>query len=443
MLIQFTANNYLSFKEEIKFSLVASSLKDRKIDDDLVIFNPIQNNKLRLLKSAVIYGANASGKSNFINAIRFYRNFISNSSKAMQVDDKIDVEHYKLNSECDNEPSVFEAIFLYKEIQYRYGFAVTEKKIESEWLYMKEIKPKAKEIELFFREDNTFPVIHDKFSIGKDLVNKKMVRANALLLSVAAQFNDLIATDVFHWLNSFNSISGLQEDGYKSYTISKLDDPTYRQRIIDFTKFADLGIDDLKVIHGSVSEVNPRDDSPEELDNEMKTAFLGKPVSSLVSFHQKFDKDLNETELVMFPFYQNESMGTRKYFGLAGPILDTLDNGKILVIDELDSKLHPLLTEKIISLFNSKETNPKNAQLVFTSHDTNLLSSQLFRRDQIWFAHKNRYGATTMYSLAEYKEAVRNDASFEKNYLEGKYGAVPSFKNFKKLFTPKNNLNNG
>lgn len=443
MLIQFTANNYLSFKEEIKFSLVASSLKDKKVEDDLVIFNPIQNNKLRLLKSAVIYGANASGKSNFISAIRFYRNFISNSSKAMQVDDKIDVEHFKLNSECDNEPSVFEAIFLYKEIQYRYGFAVTEDKIESEWLFMKEIKPKAKEIELFFREDNTFPIIHDKFSIGKDLVNKKMVRANALLLSVAAQFNDLIATDVFHWLNSFNSISGLQEDGYKSYTISKLDDPTYRQRIIDFTKFADLGIDDLKVIHGNVSEVNPRDDSPEELDNEMKKAFLGKPVSSLVSFHQKFDKDLNETELVMFPFYQNESMGTRKYFGLAGPILDTLDNGKILVIDELDSKLHPLLTEKIISLFNSKETNPKNAQLVFTSHDTNLLSSQLFRRDQIWFTHKNRYGATTMYSLAEYKEAVRNDASFEKNYLEGKYGAVPSFKNFKKLFTPKNNLNNG
>jgi AAA15 family ATPase/GTPase len=443
MLIQFTANNYLSFKEEIKFSLVASSLKDKKVGDDLVIFNPIQNNKLRLLKSAVIYGANASGKSNFISAIRFYRSFISNSSRATQVDDKIDVENYKLNSECDNEPSVFEAIFLIYGKQYRYGFAVTEDKIESEWLYLKEIKPKAKEIELFFREENTFPNVHDKFAIAKDLVNKQMVRPNALLLSVAAQFNDPIAAEIFHWIGNFNSISGLKEDGYKSYTVSKLNHPIDGQRIINFTKFADLGIDDLKVIQGNISEVNPSENSPEVLNNEVKKAFIGKPVNSLVSFHQKFDKDLKETELVMFPFYKNESMGTQKYFSLAGPILDTLDNGKILVIDELDSKLHPLLTEKIISLFNSKETNPKNAQLIFTSHDTNLLSSQLFRRDQIWFTHKNRYGATTMYSLAEYKEAVRNDASFEKNYLEGKYGAVPSFKNFKKIFTQKNNSNNG
>jgi AAA15 family ATPase/GTPase len=443
MLIQFTANNYLSFKEEIKFSLVASNLKDKKVEDDLVIFNPIENNNLRLLKSAVIYGANASGKSNFISAIKFYRTFISNSSIATQVDDKIDVENYKLNSECDNEPSVFESIFLWKEIQYRYGFAVNENKIECEWLYMKETKPRSREIELFFRDGSTFPTIHDKLAIAKDLVNKQMVRSNALLLSVAAQFNDPIAIEVFHWLKNLNIISGLKEDGYKSYTVKKLDDPTYRQRIIDFTKFADLGIDDLKVIQGNITDVNPRENSPEELNNDLKKNLLGKSVSSLVSFHQKFDRELKETELVMFPFYKSESTGTQKYFSLAGPILDTLDNGRILFIDELDSKLHPLLTEKIISLFNSKKTNPKNAQLIFTSHDTNLLSSQLFRRDQIWFAHKNRYGATAMYSLAEYKEAVRNDASFEKNYLEGKYGAVPSFKNFDKLFTHKNDLNNG
>ncbi len=433
MLIEFKVGNYLSFKEEQTFSLVASKLKDKRVDDDTVIFNPLKSEKLRLLKSAVVFGANASGKSNFIQAIQFFRNFIANSSKGTQVEEAIDVMNYKLSTETENDPSTFEVIFLWKQIQYRYGFAVTTKKVEAEWLYTKELKPKAKETEIFFREEDKYTTLHEKFAIGKDIVQKQMVRSNALLLSVSAQFNEPISTEIFHWLSSLNAISGLRDERYTAYTLSKLSDPLYRQRIIDFTKYADLGIDDIQVVQGTIKDVEPGDNTPETAE-VLKKVLVGKQinVNSLFSFHKKFDANFKERESVQFIFDKSESHGTKKYFSLAGPILDTLDNGKILVIDELDSKLHPLLTQKIISLFNSVETNPHNAQLIFTAHDTNLLSVHLFRRDQIWFTQKDRYGATNVYSLSEY--AVRNDASFEKDYLSGKYGAVPSFKNFKKLF---------
>jgi AAA15 family ATPase/GTPase len=139
--------------------------------------------------------------------------------------------------------------------------------------------------------------------------------------------------------------------------------------------------------------------------------------------HRSFDEQGNPTSLVSFDIDENESEGTRKLIYLAGPLIDTLKHGKVLFIDEFDARLHPLITHQIISLFNSNNTNPNNAQLIFATHDTNLLSNRLFRRDQIWFAEKDKLGATHFYSLVEYK--VRNDASFEKDYIRGKYGAIP------------------
>lgn len=441
MLIEFKASNFLSFKEEIRFSLVSTSLKDKKISNENVIFHPYENTKLSLLKSAAIYGANASGKSNLVKALVFFKKFILTSSTSTQIDDPIEITNFRLSTETEKESSVFDIIFLSQNRQFRYGFSVNPIKVDAEWLYIKDLKPKAKEKEIFFREQDKYEV-SDSFPIGKELTEKKMIRANALLLSTAAQFNDPLAIEIFQWLSNFNAVSGNRDGQYSRYTALKLQDPKAKERILDFTKFADLGIDDIQLIQGAISDINVKTNNA-KTEETLKKVFLEKPVNSLFSFHQKFDKDLNEKELVQFLFSQCESEGTMKYFGLAGPIIDTLDNGKVLVVDELDSKLHPLLTQKIISLFNSKETNPKNAQLVFTTHDTNLLSANLFRRDQIWFTQKDRYGASTLYSLAEYIIAVRNDASFEKDYLGGKYGAVPSFKNFKKLFNKKATLKDG
>ena len=245
--------------------------------------------------------------------------------------------------------------------------------------------------------------IHTKFAVGKELAGKRMVRANALLLSVAAQFNDPTAVEIMKWLNDTTIISGSNDEKIWNTATIQLDDIRMKQRIVEFSRYADLGIENI-----------------EKIDN------------TIVSMHTQYDDEGNEVKAVTFPFRKNESEGTIKYFSLAYPIIDALDNGKRLIIDEFDSKMHPLLTCRIITLFNSKETNPKNAQLIFTTHDTNLLSANIFRRDQIWFTQKDRYGATELYSLAEYN--VRNDASFEKDYLSGKYGAIPIVGDLTRLF---------
>lgn len=405
MLIQFSIGNFLSFKEQSTLSLLASTLKDIQITAEDVIFN-VEGTDLALLKSATIYGANASGKSNFIKAMEFFKWYVINSSKDIQAGEHVSIESFRLNSSTIEEPSYFEAVFCDNEYQYRYGFEADETLVRSEWLYQKANKKRAKEVELFYRKEEHFD-IHAKFIIGKELINKRMVRANALLLSVAAQFNDSVAVDIIKWLNDTTIISGSHEENIWNMATLRLDDAAMKQRIIDFSRYADLGIENIEKVNNTI-----------------------------ISTHTQYDDEGNEVKLINFPFKKNESEGTIKYFSLAYPIIDALDNGKRLVIDEFDSKMHPLLTCRIIALFNSKATNPHNAQLVFTTHDTNLLSSNIFRRDQIWFTQKDRYGVTELYSLAEYK--VRNDASFEKDYLSGKYGAIPIISDLGRLFNASN-----
>lgn len=401
MLIQFSVGNFLSFKEQLTLSLVASALKDIQILSEDVIFN-IGETDLALLKSATIYGANASGKSNFIKALDFFKWYVINSSKDIQAGERVNVESFRLSSSTVEEPSYFEAIFCNTEYQYRYGFETDENMVHSEWLYQKANKKRAKEVELFYRDEDGFN-IHSKFIIGKELINKQMVRTNALLLSVAAQFNDVVAVEIVKWLNDTTIISGSNEKNIWDLAAIRLDDLKMKQRIVDFSRYADLGIENIEKVNNAI-----------------------------ISMHTQYDDEGNEVKLINFPFKKNESEGTIKYFSLAYPIIDALDNGKRLIIDEFDSKMHPLLTCRIIALFNSKKTNPKNAQLIFTTHDTNLLSASIFRRDQIWFTQKDRFGATELYSLAEYK--VRNDASFEKDYLSGKYGAIPIMGDLTRLF---------
>ena len=390
MIIQFTIGNFLSFKEQSTLSLVASALKEIQVPAEDIIFN-VGTSGLSLMKSAVVYGANASGKSNFIKALEFFKWYVINSSKDIQAGERVNIESFRLNSLTAN----------------RYGFEADNSLVHSEWLYQKANKKRAKEIELFYREKDNFD-IHTKFVVGKELAGKRMVRANALLLSVAAQFNDPTAVEIMKWLNDTTIISGSNDEKIWNTATIQLDDIKMKQRIVEFSRYADLGIENI-----------------EKIDN------------AIVSTHTQYDEEGHEVKTITFPFRKNESEGTIKYFSLAYPIIDALDNGKRLIIDEFDSKMHPLLTCRIIALFNSKETNPQNAQLIFTTHDTNLLSANIFRRDQVWFTQKDRYGATELYSLAEYK--VRNDASFEKDYLSGKYGAIPIVGDLTRLFNTQEN----
>lgn len=400
MILEFYVSNYLSIKDGLKISFVATSLKDSLSESNDMI--ALSDTGLMLLRSAVIYGANASGKSNVLKAMAFYRHFITDSFKNSQAGEAIDVENFRLNATSIYEPTTMEATFIVGDFIYRYGFEVDSKVVRSEWLYQRTNKKRAKEIEIFYRTEEETSV-HQKSPLLLELVNKRMVRDNALLLSAAAQFNEPKAVNILQWMNDIRVIFGNEEEKLWNQAIKSLDDENLRLRITNFAKYADLGIESIV-----------------KIDNR------------IVSKHRQFDDEGRETSDVAFSFSGNESEGTIKYFSLSYPIIDTLDNGKLLIIDELDSKLHPLLVRKIISLFNSAKTNPKGAQLLFTTHDTFLLSAGMFRRDQIWFTQKDSFGATEAYSLVEYK--VRSNTLFERDYLLGKYGATPIIGEMERIF---------
>lgn len=428
MLIEFSVGNYLSFKETVTLSMVATNVtaKNKSVDENNVFH---VDEELSLLKSAAVYGANASGKSNLIEAMGFMRWFVLNSSKETQIEDAINVQEFKLSTETDGKPSLFEIVFILEDKLYRYGFEVDEKQVVSEWLYY---VPQVRESKLFERNKNGIKMTK-VFKEG-ELISDK-TRNNALFLSVNAQFNGKISTSIFRWFIDLNIISGLHSKFYEKVTVEYFEDSEYKNEIIQLIRKWDLGIDDIKI---NTKDVLLEEDSFREnsiIYSEEFRRFMfdaGVPTDEIQTLHKKYDSKGKIVSEVVFDFEENESEGTKKLFAFAVPILDTLRNGEILIIDELDARLHPIITRAIIELFNSKQTNPHNAQLIFTTHDTNLLSNKIFRRDQIWFTEKNRQGATDLYSLVQYK--VRNDASFESDYIKGRYGAIPFLGDLTELF---------
>lgn len=415
MLIQFRVGNFLSFKDIVTFNMIASTKNEL---EDFNVF-PVDN-KLRLLKSAVVYGANASGKSNLFKAMKFFRSFVLYSSKESQATEKIKVSNFKLSSQTELEPFFFEIILIQDGTRYRYGFQVDKNIVQQEWLFY---VPKGKETKLFTREGKNYK-IGTHFKEGNGLTEK--TRENALFLSVVAQFNGSIATTILKWFKKFRVISALGSIPYGYITIEGLKDPNFKEGVLNFLKAADLGIEGLDIEESKIDIGS----LPEHMRSRMK------PGDSIIDFkistaHKKYDKNNKFLSLEKFDLENEESDGTKKFFGLAGPILDSLNNGYILAIDELDSKLHPLLVQFIIKLFNSSDANFKNSQLIFASHGTTLLHRDFLRRDQVWFTEKDKYGATNLYPLSDYK--VRKDASFEKDYILGKYGATPYIGDFRPL----------
>jgi hypothetical protein len=409
MFIEFSVANFLSFKDRVTFSMVASN------DDALQESNIFTGGKKRLVKSAVIYGANASGKSNLFSAMRFMRHMVLSSSTDTQANEEIDVDNFKLSTESEDKPSFFEIVFMQNTNTYRYGFEADRKKIHSEWLFT---VPATKEAKLFVREGNRIEVNRIRFKEGIDLGTK--TRENALFLSVCAQFNGEISKELLLWFKNFRFIHGLH-DVYLDVTVSMLKTPQQKRRLMEMTRIADLCIDDIE---GSEEKLTI-EKLPKDMPEEMKRDIIKQGITEveLKTTHRKYGKDNEEIGAVVFDLEENESGGTQKFLNMAGPLLDTIETGSILVIDELDARLHPLLTRAIVTLFNSPANN-KNAQLIFATHDTNLLKNTLFRRDQIWFTEKDSYGVSDLYSLVEL-QGVRKEASFGKDYILGKYGAIP------------------
>ena len=427
MLIQFTVSNYLSIKEPATLNMLAVKPIKEYTEE-----NVFEIDRYSLLKSAVIYGANASGKSNILKAMRFFKSFVVNSAKETQVDEIINVTAFKLSSETESLASSFEASFLVDGVKYRYGFDLDEKSIKTEWLLY---STKIKEYPLFIRDGQLIEVFKD-FKEGKGLQDK--TRKNALFLSVVAQFNGDKSKAIIRWFNEFNMISGVDDRRFEGFTAGLFEDNRYKNLIMNLMSDADLGFTDINVFDVEITSDSLPKDMPDELKNILLKEAKGKRGYDIETFHEKFDENGNVESLVRFDFDDEESEGTKKYFRLAGPILDTLEDGGVIIIDELDARLHPTLTKSIVKLFNNQKINRRNAQLIFATHDTNLLSSCMFRRDQIWFTEKRKNGSTDLYSLAEYKlerGKVRKDASFEKDYIKGRYGAIPYVGDFENLLS--------
>ncbi|HPX75066.1 MAG TPA: ATP-binding protein [Bacteroidales bacterium] len=424
MLLEFSVGNFLSFRERKTLNLVASSINDYKEA------NTINSERHVVLKGAVIYGANASGKSNFVRAMSTMRRIVLLSFYQSSTKD-LGVTPFLLNTETEQGPSYFEVLFEAQGIRYRYGFEVTNKEVIGEWLY--ESKKNVEKF-LFLREKDGIEVA-PSYKEAENLESK--TRDNALFLSVIDQFNGVIAKRIMNWFNNFITISGLTHEKYELVTFEMLGKENTANILGSFYNQLDLGFEDLSV---SKEKFNPKrisEDTPESLVKLLVKDLEGAFRFKIKTMHEKYDNNNNKVGYVEFDMRSQESAGTNKVFNISGPIFDVLQKGGVLAIDELDSSLHPLMTLAITRLFNSKKDNSKNAQLIFTTHDTNLFSYGKYRRDQIYFVEKDKYGASDLYSLVEYREEdgkkVRKDRSFEKDYIQGRYGAVPYIGDFSKI----------
>ena len=430
MLIQFSVQNYRSFREEQTLSLVASK--------DGAHLNSLINceEKFRLSKVASIYGANASGKSNLVKAMGAMERFVLFSATQMNLGDRIEcASPFRLDTSTAQEPSRFEITLLIEGDIFVYGFSATKEQVHDEWLF---VQPQGKK-----RDSKWLQRSRDKASgvtswafrgpLKRDEnLLKEKTRDNGLVLSRAAELNIEAVKPLYLWFRkmfwSFD-LSG-PPTGLRQITAERMnEDEEFLNRVIRFIREADFGIDSLSVKEEEWLQSVP-DDAPKEL-REMFVNFQ-KLVGSekLGGFSITTEHSLNDGETqIPFSLEEDESNGTQRFFALAGPIFSALSDGNLLVIDELDCSMHPLLTRKVIELFQSPEENTNSAQLVFATHDSSLMDPTLLRRDQIWLTEKRTNGATELFSLYDFDTSSRprKDTAFEKNYLAGRYGAVPSF----------------
>ena len=418
MLLSFTVGNFRSFKENKTFSMKAASIQELK---EFVR----EDNNFKLLPSIAIYGANSSGKSNLISAIGMMKKVLLSSVKTNPTEE-LRTDSFKLDELYPQRPTFFEVVFTSGDNTYKYGFEYSPRKINREWLYT--IK-NDKEKPLFVRNNDGIGVTKD-FPEGTDKIES--TADNRLFLSLVAQLNGKTSLSIMKWFEDLRVTSGVKDDDFKTFSIKYLfADNEKSKKAKDFLNGMDLGFSNIRESKTGIKKyvstnVSGLDDFlnffPDEINNVFKL-----PTIETGHIVRKKDGSSNES---FFSNDEMESEGTKKIINMSGPIIDTLEKGGIIVIDEFDAKLHPLLTKKIIETFNSPETNPNKAQLIFATHDTNLLSNKIFRRDQIWFAEKNREDESTdIYPLSDIREQngdkIRNDRVYEKDYINGKYGAIP------------------
>ena len=421
MLIEFKVSNFMSIKEEQTFSLVAS--KNKELMDSHTFDVPLgEQASIKLLRSAAIYGPNAAGKTNLVRALRVMDTIVRTSALEKSRGDTLPVVPFKLHRESRHAPSTFEVMFLVDGIRYRYGFSATEERIITEWLH---VFPKNRIQRWFERTWNVSEQKHDwafgTFLTGEKALWQKSTRENALFLSTAVQLNSQQLQPVYDWFNNTFHYSDNSDilGSEPIFSASFCAEGGDKRKILKLLNEADLGIDDLRV---TKERFNPKNHLPQDMSDNVKQVIIkemeGKELYTTITVHQSAEGETIEFDL------EEESDGTRKIYALAGPFLDSLERGHVVFIDELPDNLHPALVKFLVGLFNNKRTNPGNAQLIFTTHETHILNQTVLRRDQIWFCEKDSSRATKVFPLTDFRPRKMRE-NLEAAYLSGRYGALP------------------
>lgn len=423
MLLEFTCANFRSINHKCTLSLRAQGISDEPKQNVLQI-----DKNAKIVKTAALYGANSSGKSNVIRAFATMIFHIVESVK-LNDSDELRFEPFRLST-INNKPTFFEVVFIVNNVTYKYGFEFNETRIVGEWLYSSKAGGK-RQTPLFIRTEDGIGVNEKTFAEG--IGKEESTNDNRLFLSLCAQLNGEISQSIIAKFKTMNVVSGIDSVGYGGYSKKMLHKHLqgYDNAIAFFSRIK-LGFNSIETKEKDFDESVLPQDMPKELKESLIKQLNGKKSIELFSKHNVYNKNGKVVGTTIFDI-DDESEGTKKLIELSGPIFDTLSEGKILWVDELDAKMHPLISQHIVELFNNPKTNPLNAQLVFSTHDTHLLSSRLLRRDQIWFTEKDSMEQTDLYNMMNIElpdgSKPRNDSNYEKNYIAGRYGAIPFITN--------------
>ena len=420
MLLEFSVTNFRSICERQTLSMVASAYF--KELESLNTFDAGTTERTpRLLRSAVLYGPNASGKSTVIEALDFMQDPVLHSQKESQAGDEIDTVPFKLRASSRAEDSEFEIALVEQGVRYEYGFRCNRQRFTEEWLYAYPQGRAQKWFHRVFDADRGKDAY--KFSSLFEGERKRqdwrdLTRSNALFLSTAIQLNNEQLRPVFGWFQHRLRVVASTTELNAGYTVNRCKDKYEKTKVLDFMNSADLSIADIQVKETPLSaELLPKD-LPAQLKDDLLQKMKGQQFMSVKFVHT----DTETGEAVDFT-EDEESDGTRALFAFAGPWLDVTENERVLVVDELDTSLHPLLVQHLVKLLHRTGTK---AQLIFTTHDTTLLSQKLLRRDQVWFLEKDKSRATQLYPLSKF--SPRENEAVERGYLNGRYGGIPFLK---------------